>query len=234
MVRCQAPGCGQWFRKNSNRHIYCKLPGCTFRRNDPPSVEVQQPEGASEELLRRLQDPEGGGAVSGELFPARLRAVGDAQRRGDSELLYGALLDAAVVLVAAAERARRGQPVQLLQAQRTAPPVAPQGLSQAVWQAFGRMVVLAERRVDAVWELVSAREAFAGARAGVEQTKGTQQSVEAEALAQDRRAALAAAERALQTLEAAWAERKVAVTELQRAAVPSNGNGGARGVRRVA
>jgi hypothetical protein len=233
MVRCQAPGCGQWFHKNSNRHIYCKKPGCTFRRNDPPSAEVQQPRGASLELLRRLQDPEGGGEVSLELFPARVRAVGDAQRRGDGKLLYGALLDAAVVLVAAAERVRRGDSVQLVSPQR-AGSASTLGLSQAVWQAFGRMVVLAERRVEAVWELVSAREAAANARAGVEQTKGTQQSVEAEELARERRAVLAAAERTLQSVEAAWAERKVATAELQRAAAPPNGNGGARGVRRVA
>jgi hypothetical protein len=221
-VECQAPGCSNWFVKRSGRHIYCKAPSCTYKRGAPPEQELVAPVGAAEELLRRLQDPEGGGEVGPEVVGPRLRMVSEAQRRGDKDATYGALLDAAVALVAWADRVRSGTMPAAVARERPLgmppkPGGQPVGLVQAALSSHRRTVTLGERRVEAIWSLLAARDALAQAEAGAAATVGTEASVAADENVLRRRSEYERAERALASLEAAWAERLVAVRELEQA-----------------
>jgi hypothetical protein len=232
-IECQAPGCSNWFVKRSGRHRFCKAESCTYRRGAPPEQELTEPEGAAAELLRRLQDPEGGGEVGPDVVAPRLRAVSEAQRRDDRDALYGSLLDAAVALTAWAERVRAGtMPKQAARPRNgavmeRAAGQQPVGLMRAVLSSHARTVTLAERRVEAVWALLGAREALEAAQAGADATVGTEASVGAAENLLQRRTAYERAERALQSVEAAWAERVVAVQELSHAGEAPARNGGA-------
>lgn len=230
-VQCQSPGCGNWFVKRSGRHIYCKAANCTYKRGTLTELELEPPVGAALELLRRLQEPEGGGDVGPEVVGPRLRSVTEAQRRGDTESLYGSLLDAAVALVAWADRVRSGtmpeRPPAVAGPSRPAG-AAPAGLVQAVLSSHRRTVMLADTRVAALWAMLSAKEAMEQAAAGAVATVGTADSVSAQEQAILRRIEFERAERALQSVEAAWSERKVAATELEAAGGPAR-NGGANG-----
>jgi hypothetical protein len=108
------------------------------------------------------------------------------------------------------------------------------GLVHAALASHARTVTLADRRHEAVWGLLSARDARESAQDGVRQSIGTEQSVEAEAILRDRQQAYERAERALESLEAAWAERKQSLHELEAAGasvgVPAP-RGGANGGR---
>lgn len=218
-VQCKAPGCENWFVKASGRHAYCKLANCTYRRGAVPEQELTVPTGAAAELLLRLQDPEGGGEVGPEVLPTRLRAVGEAQRSGDQEALYGALVDAGVVIVRYADRVRLGTLPPRTARQPSAPSSqsTPVGLVHAALASHARTVTLAERRYEAVWTLFSAREQLHNAERGEQQTRGTEQSIEADGLLQEARQALKRAEMALAALDAAWGERREALGELERA-----------------
>lgn len=238
MVQCQAPGCLQWFHKSSNRHIYCKKPGCTFTRGMRRERDAVVPEGAALELVQRLTDPEGG-PVGQEAVADRLRAVAAAQRAGDGESLYGALVDTAGAFVSWADtvrtRMQNGQALPARVPQRTTTTAGGVGLVHATLASHQRTVSLAERRVEAVWGMLSARDALQAAEAGLAQTAGTQQSVEAETLRLRAVAAYERADRALQVIEAAWAERMESVRELAGAGAsvgaPVDTNGGANGQR---
>jgi hypothetical protein len=223
MVQCKAPGCGQWFRKQSGRHIYCKQEGCTYRRGNVEQ-ELVEPEGAAAEVLRRLQDPEGGGEVSQELIGSRIRSVGEAQRAGDRAATYGALIDAAVVFVRWADRVQdESVPVKMAPQPGASPTRArerqgqPVGLVHAALASHNRTVKLAQRRVDSLWAMLAARERYEQALRGVEQTAGSADSVGAEELCQAARAAYTRTEAALQAVEAAWAERLEVLRELESA-----------------
>ena len=84
--------------------------------------------------------------------------------------------------------------------------------------------MLAERRVEAIWAMLQARDALAEAQGGVAATVGTEASVAADENLIRRRSEYERAERALQSVEAAWAERLVVARELEQA-------GGANGTR---
>lgn len=234
-VQCQAPGCTNWFVKRSGRHIYCKASDCTYKRGTPIEQELLPPEGAALELLRRLQDPEGGGEVGPEVISPRLRAVSEAQRRGDTDALFGSLVDTAVGCVAWADRVRSGtMPERQLPvaAARQAGP-APAGLVQAVLASHRRTVLLADRRVELLWGMLAAKEAMEAAEAGAAATQGTLASPGAQEQAILRRSEFERAERALQAVESAWSERKVVAAELESAGGPAT-NGGANGRRAAA
>jgi hypothetical protein len=231
-IECQATGCSNWFVKRSGRHIYCKAPNCTYKRTtSPPPRELEEPEGAAAEVLRRLQDPEGGGDVSPELLGQRVREVLLAQRAKDADAMFGALIDAAVTFTRSADRVRDGS--WPMQSARGAAPVAAQqaqvGIAGAALASHARTITLAERRVEAVWTMLAARDALAEAEQGLAATIGTEQSVVAEAQCRERRIAYERAERALQSVEAAWAERLESVRELVTAT-----QGGANGRGRAA
>lgn len=234
-VECQAPGCSNWFVKRSGRHIYCKAADCTYKRGAPPEQELIAPEGAAAELLKRLQDPEGGGEVGPDVVGPRLRAVSEAQRRGDAGSLYGALVDAAVGLVAWADRVKAGTmpkpvlrpPGMTVGMGERAGGQQPVGLVRAVLSSHARTWTLAERRVEAIWTVLKAKEELDGAQAGVEATVGTEASMGAAENLIRRRSEYERAERALQSVEAAWAERRVSVQELAQAGQTPGRNGGA-------
>lgn len=239
-IECKAPGCGNWFVKRSGRHIYCKAPNCTYRRGAPPAQELGEPEGAAAELLRRLQDPEGGGDVGLEMLGPRLRAFSEAQRSGDREAIYGAALDAGQVFVAYADRVKAGTiaptPPTRVGATPSAMRQQPVGLVHAALASHARTVMLSERRADAIWSLMRARDALTSAQDGVSHTIGTEQSVEAEAICRQRQQEYDRAERTLQSVEAAWQERRQTLTELEAAGASVGAptrNGGAN-VRRAA
>lgn len=230
-IECQAEGCSNWFVKRSGRHIYCKAEGCTYKRTtSPPAVRLDKPTGAAEEILRRLQDPDGAGDVSHELLGARLREVSKAERAGDQDALFGALVDCAAMLGRWAERVRSGKMLPRRR-ENGAPAVsAPgqSGLIAAVLSSHARTVTLANRRTEAVWQLMKARDAMSEARQGVASTMGTEQSVIAETQLAARRQDYERAERTLQSLEAAWAERQTAAAELMTAGRPVNGGANGR------
>jgi hypothetical protein len=100
------------------------------------------------------------------------------------------------------------------QPQRSGQPV---GLVHAALASHQRTVTLAERRVEALWAMLRAREAYEQALRGVEQTLGTQGSLDADEQARERLVEFQEAERALQAVEAAWAERLQALRELESA-----------------
>jgi hypothetical protein len=239
-VECQAPGCSNWFVRRSGRHRFCKTESCTYRRGTPPEQELTVPEGAAAELLLRLQDPEGGGEVGPDVVGPRLRAISEAQRRGDSDALYGGLLDAAVALVAWAERVKAGTMPRLAPRANgggvgeRGPGQQPVGLVRAVLASHARTLTLAERRVDAIWGALKSKEALDAALAGHEATLGTAESVGAAENVIRRRSEYERAERALQSVEAAWAERRMAVQELEQAGETPGRNGGANGAGRRA
>lgn len=234
-VECAAAGCSNWFVKRSGRHRFCKSAGCTYRRGAPPELELALPVGAAAELLLRLQDPEGGGEVGPEVVGPRLRRVTEAQRAGDDRALYGALLDAAVGLVAWAARVKDGTMPKARQLPPGAPsrPVPAQvGLVSAVIASHRRTLALGDARVDAIWQMMAAREKAKNAEAGVQATIGTEASAAAQENAILLRERARAAERALQSVEAAWAERQHVAAELEAAGGPANG--GANGRPRAA
>lgn len=231
-IECQAEGCSNWFVKRSGRHIYCKAEGCTYKRTtSPPAVRLDKPTGAAEEILRRLQDPDGAGDVSHELLGARLREVSKAERAGDQDALFGALVDSAAMLGRWAERVRSGEMLPRRRENGSSAPAPSQsGLVAAVLSSHARTVMLANRRTEAVWSLLKCRDALAEAQQGVASTMGTEQSVIAEAQMAERRREYERAERTLQSLEAAWAERQQAAAELVSAGRPTlTVNGGANG-----
>jgi hypothetical protein len=236
-VECAAAGCGNWFVKNSGRHIYCKAPNCTYRRGAPAQVELREPEGAAAELLRRLQEDEGSGQVGPEAVGPRLRAISEAQRVRDPQALFGAYLDAAAALVNCADLVRAGS-LPMVREQPPRAPVGgapPVGLVQAALRSHLRTVTLAQRRVEAVWAVIGARDAVAAAEAGLAVLVGVEGSVAADELLRQRRREQDSAERALTAVEAAWEERLVSVEELKQAASPGHAavqrGGGANGTR---
>jgi hypothetical protein len=230
MVQCKSPGCYNWFRKQSGRHIYCKLPDCTYKRGAPPVMDLRPPEGAAEELLRRLQEaeePEAGPM----LYVERSRAIQAALRAGDPRATWGALIDGGVVLVAWADRVANGElPAQLPQRSPQAAAEAsaqrsPLGLAQVAVASHHRTYVLGERRVEAVYALSEAMKQVASAQFACQQTQGSQAEHDARAALRAAERVQQQAERALQSIEAAWAERGETLNQLTAATTTANGRG---------
>jgi len=236
MVRCAAPGCGREFKKRSGRHIYCKGPGCTYRRGAPAEPELVA-EGAAAEVLRRLHDAEQP-EVGPSLFSERVKAVAPAIKARDALAASGALVDLAVASVWWADQiAEVGIAEALAQrAQQQAPQGSGRavGLVHAVMSSHMRTHALAERRVEAIYAMLRAKELMDSAAYGVQQTSGGLGEETAREAHGQARKSYEAAERALQSIEAAWQERTAAVRELSASAAtlveaqPRNGGTGAR------
>lgn len=219
MVECKAPGCDNWFEKNSGRHVYCKAPDCTYRRGAPPAAEIVSPEGAAEELLRRLQEVDEA-EVGPTLLVDRVRAAQAALRAADSQSLFGALVDVAAASIWWADRAKRGDVLRPSSRRReervTAPPRG--GLVAVLISTLTRTYALGDQRVNLLWDLIDARAHLASTEVALEQTKGSTQEPDAREAYRAARARNEAAERAIQSVEAAWRERGAVHVELQRAA----------------
>jgi hypothetical protein len=218
MVECKAPGCDNWFHKNSGRHVYCKADDCTYRRGAPPAPELVSPEGAAEELLRRLQESDEA-EVGPSQFADRVRAVQAALRAADPEALFGALIDVSAAGIWWADRAKRGE---LPKPSRRAPaemaPAGRSGLVAVVIASHQRTYALGDQRVSLLWELIDAREHLASTELAMEQTRGAVHEADTREALRAARARVESAERAFQSVEAAWRERGAMQGELQRAA----------------
>jgi hypothetical protein len=227
-VQCKAPGCDEWFIRASGRHAYCKKPTCTYKRGAPPQAELSMPpEGsAALELLRRLQEREAEeGEVGPSMLVSRVQAVQGALRAADAPALAGALIDVAAVCTAWAERARRGEmPTQSAPTVPGAPVRAegrggsqPVGMVHAVLASHQRTYVLGERMVESVWTLIEAQQNLASAEHGLKQMEGgpNEEATRAHLRAARQRAEVA--ERAVQSLKAAWAERGETLKQLAEA-----------------
>jgi hypothetical protein len=222
-VQCRAFGCHNWFVKQSGRHIYCKGPGCTFKRGAPPAFELEPPEGAAQELLRRLQEmeePESGPSM----YVARNRAIQEALRAADPQAVWGALIDSAAVLVVWADRVANGELEATMPKQPPRVPgpqqgqQRPIGLVHAVLSSHKRTYALGERRVELVYELAGAREHLRSAQLAVEQTQGSPAEEDARVACVEVQTKVDAVERALQSVEAAWQERGASMEQLESAA----------------
>lgn len=231
-VVCKAPGCGNWFVKNSGRHLYCKAESCTYRRGAPPPAELVAPEGAAVELLRRLQEGDEAEVGPASLM-ARFRSIGVALRARDSLALYGALIDLAAAAVWWAERAKRGELPTAQAATDVQPPPsgtrAAGGLVQAIIASHVRTYELGQRRTDLFWKLMAAQEQLRSSEVAMAQTQGRPDEEAARAANRAARAEVDRIERALTSVEAAWTERGHAVQELKSAAAST-----APGVNRAA
>lgn len=227
-VECRAPGCPNWFVKRSGRHVYCKAPNCTYRRGAPPAAELVSPEGAAEEMLRRLQESE-----EAEPGPAlvveRVRALHAALQAKDADAVFGACVDGAVVLIAMGDRARRGE----LPADGRLPPrpqahsttQRPVGLVMAVVSSHKRTFALGDQRVELIYSLHAAQRHLESTELALAQTQGSPAEEDAREANRGAHTQLDAIERALQSIEAAWRERREVLGELDHAATVSNGNG---------
>lgn len=218
-TECGAPGCSNWFVRRSGRHRYCKAPDCTYKRGAPPARELEEADGAAAEVLRRLQEDEEA-EVGPALLVSRFKALQTGLRAADHRAVYGALIDVSTAAIWWADRVARGElprsPVKAVSAVNgSAPPI---GLARAAVASHHRTYALGNTRVDLIYELFGAREALVSTELALEQTQGSPQEEAARVANRDARERLEAAERALQSVEAAWRERAHVLTELGSAA----------------
>lgn len=230
--QCKAAGCVNWFMKRSGRHMYCGAPDCPYKRGTSPPVEFEPPTGAAAEVLLRLMEADGGARVGPESIGPRLTATIEAQRRNDRDAFVGALVDVAVALIAMADRTIATKQITPfpLGAPKMKGPVSTGarggGLVGAVLASHARTVVLAERRAEAIWRLLSVRDGLAEAEASMAALAGSVDSRKAQEELLGRRAEYVTANAMLQGLEAAWNERLQTLREMELA---GQINGGANG-----